>query len=137
MINNLDEAIKYCEGMAEEQDMKAGFETDNQTYIMSEMGRERYRECAEDHRQLVKLLTELKQLKEQTRWTPVNSGKLPKFGEKVLVHITNIDGIEYDVACLKDTKHAAYDGDYYWEGKFAYGLKNVIEWKPIEGSESK
>lgn len=134
---NLEETIKHCEEVAYEQDMKAGFETDNQTYTMSEAERESCKECASEHRHLAKLLTELKQLREQTRWTPVDSGKLPKFGEKVLVHITKIDGIEYDVACLKDTKHAAYDGDYYWEGKFAYGLKNVIEWKPIEGSESK
>ena len=65
MTFELDEAIKYCEGMAEEQDMKAGFETDNQTYTMSETERERYRECAEEHRQLAKWLRELKFCKDR------------------------------------------------------------------------
>lgn len=64
MINDLDEAIKYCEGMAEEQDMKAGFETDNQTYTMSETERERYKECAEELRQLAEWLRELKKDRE-------------------------------------------------------------------------
>ena len=59
MIDNLDEAIKHCEEVAYEQDMKAGFETDNQTYTMSEAERERCKECASEHRQLAKLLKEL------------------------------------------------------------------------------
>lgn len=55
----LDEAIKLCEEVAEEQDMKAGFETDYQTYSMSEVERERCRECASEHRQLAEWLREL------------------------------------------------------------------------------
>ena len=68
------------------------------------------------------------------RWIPC-SERLPKLEQKVLVHVINVDNVEYDVACLKDTKHAAYDEDYHWEGKFAYGLKSVIEWKLIESEE--
>lgn len=56
----LEEAIKHCEEKAEEQDMKAGFETDNQTYTMSEAERERCKECAKEHRQLEEWLRELK-----------------------------------------------------------------------------
>lgn len=56
----LDEAIKHCLEVAEEQDMKAGFETDYQTYIMSEMERKRCKECASEHRQLAEWLRELK-----------------------------------------------------------------------------
>lgn len=56
----IDEAIKHCEEVAEEQDMKAGFETDYQTYTMSETERERCRECAKEHRQLSEWLRELK-----------------------------------------------------------------------------
>ena len=63
---NLDEAIKHYEEVAEEQDMKAGFETDNQTYIISEMERERYRKCAKDHRQLAEWLRDLKDYKERS-----------------------------------------------------------------------
>ena len=58
---NLDEAIKHCEEVAYEQDMKAGFETDNQTYTMSEAERERCKECAKEHRQLAEWLRELEQ----------------------------------------------------------------------------
>ena len=59
----MGEAIIHCEEVAEEQDMKAGFDTDNQTYIMSEMERKRCRECAAEHRQLAEWLRELKAYK--------------------------------------------------------------------------
>lgn len=62
---NLDEAIKHCEEVAYEQDMKAGFETDNQTYTMSEVERERCKECAKEHRQLAEWLKELKDYKDK------------------------------------------------------------------------
>lgn len=61
---NLEEAIKHCEEVAYEQDMKAGFETDNQTYTMSEVERERCKECANEHRQLAEWLKELKDYKD-------------------------------------------------------------------------
>ena len=61
---NIDEAIKHCEEVAYEQDMKAGFETDYQTYTMSEMERERCKECASEHRQLAEWLKELKAYEE-------------------------------------------------------------------------
>lgn len=60
----IDEAIKHCEEVAEEQDMKAGFETDYQTYTMSETEREKCRECANEHRQLAEWLRELKAWRE-------------------------------------------------------------------------
>lgn len=56
----LEEAIKHCEEVAEELDMKADFETDNQTYAMSESERTELKECAKDHRQLAEWLKELK-----------------------------------------------------------------------------
>lgn len=56
----IDEVIKNEEELAEELDMKAGFETDNQTYTMSEAERERCKECAKEHRQLAEWLRELK-----------------------------------------------------------------------------
>ena len=60
-MRTIDEAIKHCEEVAYEQDMKAGFETDNQTYTMSEAERERCKECAKEHRQLAEWLRELKE----------------------------------------------------------------------------
>lgn len=64
---NIDEAIKHCEEVAYEQDMKAGFETDYQTYTMSEMERERCKECTSEHRQLAEWLKELKKLRKEQR----------------------------------------------------------------------
>lgn len=66
---DLESAIKHCEEVAHEQDMKADFETDNQTYIMSEMERKRCRECADEHWQLAEWLRELKACKESD-WIP-------------------------------------------------------------------
>ena len=61
----LEEAIKHCEEVAEELGMKADFETDNQTYAMSESERTEFKECAKDHRQLAEWLKELKKRREQ------------------------------------------------------------------------
>ena len=55
----LEEAIKHCEEVAEELDMKAGFETDNERYAMSESERKQCKECANEHRQLAEWLREL------------------------------------------------------------------------------
>lgn len=60
----IDEAIKHCEEVAEELDMKAGFETDNERYAMSESERKQCKECANEHRQLAEWLRELKCYKE-------------------------------------------------------------------------
>ena len=61
----LDEALEHCEEVAEELDMKAGFETDNERYAMSESERKQCKECANDHRQLANWLKELKHLRER------------------------------------------------------------------------
>ena len=61
----LEEAIKHCEEVAEELDMKADFDTDNQTYAMSESERTELKECVKDHRQLAEWLKELKERREQ------------------------------------------------------------------------
>jgi hypothetical protein len=73
----LGEAIIHCEEVAEEQDMKAGFDTDNQTYIMSEMERKRCRECASEHRQLAEWLRELKDRRAKD-WR-IDVGKLLRY----------------------------------------------------------
>lgn len=68
----LEEAILHAEEVAEEQDMKAGFETDNQRYTMSEMERERCLECAKEHRQLAEWLRELKKLRSEQKEVYLN-----------------------------------------------------------------
>jgi len=62
---DLESAIKHCEEVADG---------------MTEQGK--CAECANEHRQLAGWLTELKQLREQTRWTPC-SEQLPKENEYV------------------------------------------------------
>ena len=59
MINNLDEAIKHCEEVAEEQEKKARKKNDGtmSTRIKCE-------ECAKEHRQLAEWLKELKNYKD-------------------------------------------------------------------------
>lgn len=79
----LDEAIKHCEEVAHEQDMKSEFETDNQTYTMSEVEREKCKECAKEHRQLAEWLRELKAYREAEKeieqelvnWDDIDNGK--------------------------------------------------------------
>lgn len=73
----LEEAILHAEEVAEELDMKAGFETDYQAYTMSEMERQRCRECASEHRQLAEWLKELKAYREARKeiTRKMNSGQ--------------------------------------------------------------
>lgn len=81
----LDEAIKHAEEVAEEQEKAAKEWHENQVrkcelIRFAEMDythENACRKCAEDHRQLVGWLKELKQLREQTRWIPV-SERLPE-----------------------------------------------------------
>ena len=82
----LDESIKHAEEVAVEHtkyNRYGGFESCD--------------ECAEEHLQLARWLKELKQLREQTKWTPV-SEELPKEpiykdfvepSEPVLVQLTS------------------------------------------------
>lgn len=81
----LNEAIKHCEEVAEELrnvdmgELDALYCGDTE-YI--EARKNDCIECARDHKQLAEWLKELKQLREQTRWTPC-SERLPKENEYV------------------------------------------------------
>lgn len=74
----LDEAIKHCKEVAQEKryDYQECVAVHDMEDAMS------CRECGEDHEQLAEWLKELKQLREQTRWTPC-SERLPKENEYV------------------------------------------------------
>ena len=70
----LDEAIRHCEEVAEENDLAAGTyellaENNHNLYekLTAETNSSRCAECAADHRQLAKWLTELKEL-ESKHW---------------------------------------------------------------------
>lgn len=64
---DLDGAIKHAEEKAEELKQKAGFETDNLRYMMSDSERLDCLECAKEHEQLAEWLKELKAYREATK----------------------------------------------------------------------
>lgn len=86
----LDEAIKHCEEVVEKLEKEAQEWHENQVrkcklIPFAEMDythENECKECASDHKQLAEWLKELKQLREQTRWTPC-SERLPKENEYV------------------------------------------------------
>lgn len=70
----LDEAIKHCLEVAEENDLAAGTyeilaENNHNAYerLTAETNSSRCAECAADHRQLAEWLTELKNLREENK----------------------------------------------------------------------
>lgn len=81
----LDEAIKHCEEVAEELrnvdmgELDALYCGDTECI---EARKNDCIECAREHKQLAEWLIELKQLREQTRWTPC-SERTPKENEYV------------------------------------------------------
>lgn len=86
----LDEAIKHCEEVAEENDLAAGMykilaENNHNTYekLTAETNSSRCAECAEEHRQLAEWLRELKERREADNWISVND-RLPKKGTEVI-----------------------------------------------------
>ena len=62
----LDEAIKHCEDVAEEQEKLCKV---NDSFNFSQP---KWKECAKEHRQLAEWLKELKELRGQTRWIPAS-----------------------------------------------------------------
>lgn len=113
----LDEAIEHAEEVADEK------EKEGKLLCNSEAGSTGCLKCAEEHRQLVEWLKELKQLREQTRWTPV-SVRLPKENETVIV------STEYCVY-----PEARYTKKYGWEGlcdasaDYWENITGVTAWK--------
>lgn len=123
----LDEAIKHAEEVTEEK-------LNNAVYIMDKMksdvalkNAEECKQCAEEHSQLAEWLTELKQLREQTRWIPC-SERMPK--EK----INPITQDFYEYQCtyhaygIYDVRSYKYGNGHWWHGA---GIMDdsVIAWR--------
>ena len=106
----IDEAIKHCEEVAEENQAIV----DSCDYYGENMAK--CEECAKEHRQLATWLKELKQLREQTRWILV-SEKLPEDLEPVNITWVNHNPESY-YADIKDKPFTAtgvyYNGQWYW-----------------------
>ena len=72
---NLDDAIKHCEEVAEENYGKAtAYLSDTRVYEYEE---QKCLKCADEHMQLAEWLRDYKRLLKQTQWTPISEG-LPK-----------------------------------------------------------
>lgn len=109
----LEEAIKHTEEEADSHDR------------MKQIKAVTLEECkrAEEHRQLAEWLKELKRLREQTRWIPINKTFPPK-GIDILV--TTNEGYVY--AVFYDEKYKEFCLDD--EGR-SLEIKEVIAWMPL------
>lgn len=118
----LDEAIKHAEEVVERNEEKA-------SWFFSKEGNPNYKncvECAKEHRQLAEWLKELKQLREQLRWTPC-SERPPKCEQDVLIctkpkkHIDKNSGFEWyedsiiTPAMYEDGTMLEVDSKWHWE----------------------
>ena len=86
----LDEVIKHCLEVAEENDLAAGTyeilaENNHNTYerLTAETNSSRCAECAADHRQLAEWLTELKEAKRLLRLAVEDFAKLDRVNTRV------------------------------------------------------
>lgn len=105
----LDETIKYVEKEADEHERRVEAKAYT-TYDLT---------CANRNRRLADWLKELKQLREQTRWTPV-SERLPK--KKMNCLVTDSLGKVHKV-----TFYHALDG----RGSYFSGCYVVRAWMPL------
>jgi len=67
---------------------------------------------------------------ELNQWVSVKD-KPPEENVDVQIYIPEHYPQKYDVAHIEKIKHPAYEGDFYWSGKVAYGSKYVTHWQPL------
>ena len=135
----LDGAIKHAEEVAEENEKKAKEWHENQVrkcelFPFAEMDythEDECKKCANEHRQLAEWLKELKQLREQSRWTPVSEG-MPKYIDYYLIQYSReVCGDEMAVA-FYDVEEKRSDPDYEWEFRpTTHEYKEVVAWMPL------
>lgn len=104
----LDEAIKHCHEKAEEERTIAINSSYSDTYIADCL------ECAKDHEQLAKWLTELQERREADRWIPVSERKPDKEGKYIIF-----------------TDYGDVTMDSFVDGIFVCNLGNVTHWRPF------
>ena len=114
----LDEAIKHAEEIAEEKEKQVA----NGDWEKGSITEHNCIECASEHRQLAEWLKELKQLREQTRWIPVSSEKLPEYNEDVFITYKDFKGQP-----TTDVAHFTYEFRVYGAEE---DFLDVIAWMP-------
>ena len=111
----LEEAIKYEEEFADEHDR------------LKQIKAVTLEECerAKEHRQIAEWLKELKQLREQTSWNPINEG-LPKENKTVIA--STLRSIYPEARYTKENgwEWAYESGAGYWKE-----LEDVEAWMPL------
>ena len=110
----LEEAIKHAEEVAKEKQEQADsnvlMERNGTKFLYDGEEYKKCRKCAEEHKQLAEWLSELKQLREQTRWIPV-SERLPNFNDIVLASAES----DYDELKVIITVYSAEE--FWFNGK--------------------
>ena len=122
----LDEAIKHCNEIAEDQaklskrcDDASGYSRSNNEAIRTNDAK-KFEKCSQDFRQIAAWLLDLKQLRKQTKWIEMKDQKPEEF-ENVLVK--DIDG---DVTCA----YLCNDG-HFLERFSGEIIDDVVEWMEI------
>ena len=125
----LDEAIKHAEEIAEKCEFATDWGIGN--HFIDRSGVADIIKCAEEHRQLVEWLKELKQLREQTRWIPV-SERLPEDGRPVLIYAWNVHHVvaRYDEFRTNDGYKKCWVTADAWNGNTEI-KHDVIAWMPL------
>ena len=127
----IDEAIKHAEEVVEGQiklckryDDASGYSRSHDETIRT-VDAKKCAKCAEQHRQLVEWLKELKQLREQTRWIPV-SERLPE-DEELVLFSTKTDRV-FEGRFFVDKTNLQW---YAYRNK-AFAYNNVVTaWLPL------
>ena len=83
---------------------------------------------AEECQQMAEWLEELKQLREQTKWIPLDE-KEPKDGQLVLVALVNIYKKRYvRIAEFIEENYRKHDGKIYQRYYGFHSVDNIYEW---------
>ena len=133
----LDEAIKHAEEVAKEQKelyrLCPASESDifhcdgtNDCKTLKNGKNKGCLKCAEEHRQLAEWLKELKQLRVQTRWIPVNE-RLPEIHNCSEYYLVTLSNGEVTMVMFTET-----NGKSWWE-RTRY---RIIAWMPLPTSYS-